>query len=250
MMKLLIKLERWKWHLPLLSFLLTSSSISFCQSIELDKKLGAENAKIVEVQIGLYPDEAITEYVRSIGNRLVAALDDNPFEFQFHIADDPIPNAFALPGGYVYVTRGILSLMTTEDELACVMAHEIIHVIKRHSVKQMRSSFLPRLLELPGVIVGTVVNEDLGKLLNMPIIISNSLLLSSYSRKHETESDTKGIELASKVGYDPTAMTAILVRLSQAVEVLTNEKEKKSYFSSHPYTPDRVNDINKTASRL
>jgi predicted Zn-dependent protease len=250
MMKFLIKLERWKCRLLILSLLLTSSSISFSQSIELDKKLGAENAKIVEIQIGLYPDKEMTDYVRSIGNRLVAALDENPFEFQFHIADDPIPNAFALPGGYVYVTRGILSLMTTEDELACVMAHEIIHVIKRHSVKQMRSSFLPRLLELPGVIVGTVVNEDLGKLLNMPIIISNSLLLSSYSRKHETESDTKGIELASKVGYDPTAMTAILVRLSQAVEVLTNEKEKKSYFSSHPYTPDRVNDINKTASRL
>ena len=249
-MKHLTKLERWKYQLLLLIFLIASSSISLGQSIELDKKLGAENAKIVEVQIGLYPDKEMTDYVRSIGNRLVAALDDNPFEFQFHIADDPIPNAFALPGGYVYVTRGILLLMTTEDELACVMAHEIIHVIKRHSVKQMRSSILPRLLELPGAIVGSVVNEDLGKLLNIPITTSNSLLLSSYSRKHETESDTKGIELASKVGYDPYAMITIMQRLSQAVEVISNEKEKKSYFSSHPYTPDRVSNINKTASKL
>lgn len=246
----LTKLARWKYQLLLLIFLIASSSISLGQSIELDKKLGAENAKIVEIQMGLYPDKDMTEYVRSIGNRLVAALDDNPFEFQFHIADDPIPNAFALPGGYVYLTRGILSLMTTEDELACVMAHEIIHVAERHSVKQMRSSFLPRLLELPGEIVGTVVNKDLGNLLNLPITTTNSLLLSSYSRKHETESDTKGIELASKVGYDPNAMITILERLSQAVEVITNEKEKKSYFSSHPYTQDRVNNINKTASRL
>ena len=249
-MKHLTKLERWKYQLLLLIFLIASSSISLGQSIEVDKELGAENAILVEIQMGLYPDKDMTEYVRSIGNRLVAALDDNPFDFQFHIADDPIPNAFALPGGYVYVTRGILSLMTTEDELACVLGHEIIHVVERHSVKQMRSSFLPRLLELPGAIVGSVVNEDLGNLLNIPITTTNSLLLSSYSRKHETESDKKGIELASKAGYDPNAMITILERLNQAVEVITNEKEKKSYFSSHPYTPDRVKNINKTSSKL
>ena len=249
-MKHLTKLESLKYQLLIVIFLIASSSISLCQSIELDKELGAENAILVEIQMGLYPDKEMTQYVRSIGNRLVAELDDNPFEFQFHIADDPIPNAFALPGGYVYVTRGILSIMTTEDELACVMGHEIIHVTRRHSVKQMRSSFLPRLLEVPGNIVGNVVHEDLGNLLNMPITTTNSLLLSSYSRKHEKESDTKGIELAGKAGYDPNAMSAILERLSKAFEVLTNEKEKKSYFSSHPYTPDRVDNINKTVSRL
>jgi len=220
------------------------------QSIELDKKLGAENAKLVEVQMGLYTDEKMTEYIRSIGDKLVAVLENNPFEFQFHIADDPIPNAFALPGGYVYVTRGVLSLTTTEDEVACIMAHEIIHVTQRHSIKQMRSSILPRLLELPGNIVSGVVDEDLGNLLNLPISTSNTLLLSSYSRKHETESDTKGIELASKAGYDPLAMNTILERLSLAVEVITNEKEKKSYFSSHPYTPNRVKNVTKTASKL
>jgi predicted Zn-dependent protease len=236
--------------LLLLTLILLHSGISVAQSIELDKKLGAENAKLVEVQIGLVNDKELTGYVQSVGNRLIAELDNNPFEFQFHIADDPIPNAFALPGGYVYVTRGILSLITTEDELACVMGHEIIHVIRRHSVRQMRSSILPHMLELPGAIVGTVVDEDLGNLLNTPITTSNRLLLSSYSRKHETESDTRGIELASKAGYDPNAMATILERLSLAVEVITNEKEKKSYFDDHPFTPDRVNKINKTSSKL
>ena len=195
--------------------------------------------------MGLVPDKELTGYVSSIGNRLVDALDENPFEFHFYVADDPIPNAFALPGGYVYVTRGILSLVTKEDELACV-----IHVIRRHSVRQMRSSIIPNLLELPGSIVGTVVDDDLGDLLNTPIHTSNSLLLASYSRKHETESDTRGIELASKAGYDPNAMAAILERLSTAVEVISNEQEKKSYFDDHPYTPDRVKKITKTTSTL
>ena len=249
-MNTLLKPENWKFPFLVLIFLLTSSGISYAQSTELDKKLGAENAELVEVLMGIYPDKEMTAYVNAVGTKLIAALDKNPFEFQFHIVDDPVPNAFALPGGYVYVTRGILSLTTSEDELACIMGHEIIHVTDRHSIKQMRSSILPNMLELPGAIVGNVVNEDLGNLLNAPINTGNRLLLSSYSRKHETASDTKGIELASKAGYDPNAMAAILERLSKAVEILTNEKEKKSYFDSHPYTPDRVDKINKTIPKL
>ncbi len=239
-----------KWIGLIFFLLLLGSNHSVGQSIELDKKLGAENAEMVKIFFGLYQDEEMTNYVKEIGERLVAKLDKNPFEFQFHIADDPLPNAFALPGGYIYVTRGILSLAKTEDELACVMAHEIIHVTERHSIKQMRSSIIPSLLEVPGAIVGTVVSDDLGSLINSPINTTSSLFLSSYSRKHETESDTKGIELASKAGYDPTAMGDILARLSDAVEVLTNEKEKKSYFDDHPYTPNRVKKINKVSTGL
>lgn len=220
------------------------------QSIETDKKLGAKNAALVASQIGLYPDEQMTKYIASIGDRLVAELEKNPFKFEFHIADDPIPNAFALPGGYVYVTRGLLSIVTSEDELACVMGHEIIHVTQRHSIKQMRSSVLPNLLEVPGAIVGTVVDEDLGNLINAPINTSNTLLLSSYSRKYETESDKKGVALAAKAGYDPHAMKAILTRLSEAVELITNEKQRKSYFDDHPFTTDRVKNINKAISSL
>ena len=159
MMNAQLKPERLKLPVLVLIFLLISSGISYAQSIELDKELGAENAELVEVLMGIYPDKEMTAYVNAIGTKLLAALDKNPFEFQFHIVDDPIPNAFALPGGYVYVTRGILSLTISEDELACIMGHEIIHVIDRHSIKQMRSSILPNMLELPGAIVGNVVSE-------------------------------------------------------------------------------------------
>ena len=170
----------FRTSLLVLTLILTSSGI-LCQNVDLDKELGAENHKIVEAQMGLVSDEELSGYVSSIGNRLVPELEKNPFDFQFFVADDPIPNAFALPGGYVYVTRGILSLLISEDELACVMGHEIIHVTERHSIKQMRSSVLPNLLELPGNIVGTVVSDDLGRLLNTPIHTSNSLFRASAS---------------------------------------------------------------------
>ncbi len=75
----------------------------YAQSIELDKQIGAENAELVKVQMGIYDLEVLTRYVRKVGDRLVANLEDPQFQFQFHVVDDPIPNAFALPGGYVYV---------------------------------------------------------------------------------------------------------------------------------------------------
>jgi predicted Zn-dependent protease len=242
--------RKFKYSITILVLILLGTQPDYAQSIELDKQIGAENAELVKVQMGIYDLHELTRYVRKVGDRLVANLEDPQFQFQFNVVDDPIPNAFALPGGYVYVTRGVLSLIITEDELACVMGHEIIHVTKRHSIKQMKRSIFPRLLELPGQIVGSVVDEDLGNLLNTPIETSNKLFLSSYSRKHETESDILGVTLASKAGYDPSAMTTILDRLSKAIELITNEREKKSYFDDHPYTPDRIKTINKTAGEL
>ncbi len=236
----------WAFIIMLFAF----NGYSYGQSIEFDKKIGAENAKIVEVQMGLYNDENMTAYVRTIGDRLVAKIEDNPFEFSFYIVDSPIPNAFALPGGYIYVTRGLLSLINIEDELAGILAHEIIHVTERHSVKQMRGGILPAILELPGNVVGSVVDKDLGNLLNSPLTTSNKLLLASYSRKHETVADMKGMELASKAGYEPMALGDILERLSMVVELLTEQKEQKSYFDSHPYTPKRVEKIEKNSSQL
>lgn len=220
------------------------------QSIELDKKLGAENAKAIELEMGIYNSEELTQYVTMLGDKLIAQLENPLFEYQFFVVDDPIPNAFATPGGYIYITRGILSIIVTEDELACVMAHEIIHAQNRHSIKQLRNSILPKLLELPGRIVGEVINEELGNLLTAPIATSNSLLLASYSRSHETESDTEGVTLASKAGYDPNAMKSILTRLSKSMEILTDQKETKGYFNDHPYTPDRLANITEVSDDL
>ncbi|MBK1879140.1 M48 family metalloprotease [Pelagicoccus mobilis] len=220
------------------------------QSVDVDKQLGAQNSVIVEAQMGVYDDAELRAWVNAVGYKLVTHLEDKRFKFSFKVIDDPMPNAFALPGGYIYVTRGILSLVTNEDELACVMAHEIIHVTERHSVKQMRKSLFPRLLEVPGNIVGNVVHDDLGNLINAPISTSNKLLLSSYSRGHEKDSDMMGITLARKAGYDPTAMGRILDRLSKAVEILTQEKEKRGYFDDHPFTPDRVKAIYKRSQKL
>ncbi|MBB6463545.1 M48 family metallopeptidase [Flammeovirga kamogawensis] len=216
--------------------------VANAQSIELDKMLGKENAKSVAAQMGIYNDKQKTEYIRKIGNRLVSQLDNKKFDYQFYIVPEETPNAFALPGGYIFITTGLLPIIESEDELACIMAHEIIHAHERHSIKQMKKSILPRLLEVPGNLVG-VVNKNLGDILNAPIQTSNALLLSSYSRKHETEADVDGVKLATKAGYDPKALMSILDRMSKTIEKATGHAEVKSYFNDHPYTKDRISKI-------
>lgn len=221
----------------------------YAQSIELDKELGKQNAEMVAAQMGIYDDEEKTAYIRSVGERLIAQLDNPLFEYQFHLVPDMSPNAFALPGGHLYVTTGLLPILESEDELACIMGHEIIHSNNRHSIKQLKKSILPRLLEVPGNLLG-VVSKDLGALFNAPIQTSNALLAASYGRKHETEADDQGVILAAKAGYNPNALVSSLTRLSRTIEVATDNQEQKSYFNDHPYTPDRTRHIEEEISDL
>ena len=219
--------------------------LGFAQSIEFDKQLGAKNAEQVEQQMELSSDQQKIAYIKKVGQRLVAQLDNPLFEYKFHLVEEPSPNAFALPGGYIYITTGLIPVLNTEDELACIMGHEIIHSNNRHSVKQLKKSIVPKLLEVPGNLIG-LIDENLGSFLNLGIETSNSLLLASYGRKFETEADQVGVQLAAKAGYDPAAMISALTRLSASIEVVTNQKETKSYFNDHPYTPNRARSIEKT----
>jgi predicted Zn-dependent protease len=237
-----------KLSIPL-SFLLLIPLFSVSQKLDLDKELGAQNAKMVELQMGIYEDPARTDYIRSVGQRLISQLEKPLFEYQFHLVPDMAPNAFALPGGYVYVTTGLLPILESEDELGCILAHEIIHANNRHSVRQLKKSIFPRLLELPGNLIG-LLNKDLGAIFNAPIQTSNALLMASYSRGFETEADVEGIKIAGSAGYDPNAMISSLSRMSEAIEVAVGYKEEKSYFNDHPYTPDRTKTLEKNIAKL
>ncbi len=221
----------------------------FSQDFSYDKKIGAEAAEQVESMMGLYNDSSLNAYVNSVGGRLVNVLGDVPVDFQFHVVDVSEPNAFALPGGYIYVTRGVLNLVNDESELACVIGHEMIHVTKRHSVKQMKKGILPGLLRIPGAIVG-IANESLGRLIDAPLAMGSQIYLSSYSRGQEKEADRYGVKLASQAGYDPNKLAIILDNLSKEVERVTGEKEKRSYLASHPYTPKREAYLAKEIEKL
>lgn len=222
----------------------------FGSSAARDIKHGAEVAQLVEQQIGLYSMPEAEAYIREVGGRLVAAANDARWNFSFHIVDQFEPNAFSIPGGGVYVSRGLLALVDREDELAGVLAHEIAHVTRRHSARQQREGIIPGLLSVPSRIVGGVVSEDLGALINAPVDLVGGAWLSQYSRRQEIEADEVGLATAAKAGYDPAALGDILARLDRDLASQTGQERSFSIFDSHPMTETRLKDIRQRAARL
>ena len=116
--------------------------VSGCLTPAREAKLGDEAARQIEQSMGLLPDAEVVAYVREVGERLAAVSARPQGPWRFEVADAPEPNAFALPGGYVYVTRGLLALVNSEDELAGVVGHEIGHVTARHSAKRINAALV------------------------------------------------------------------------------------------------------------
>ena len=219
---------------------MTPASEWMLQPIEADRQLGVEASRQIDEQIGIVDDLELTSYVSAVGQRLTSQIADRRFEYTFKIVDQQEPNAFAAPGGYVYVSRGLLSLANAEDELANILGHEISHVGRRHTAKQLAKARAPKLLSLPGKAVARVLSRDLGRLLNAPVSLFGAACLASYSRQDELEADILGQQLAAKAGYDPMALAAILSRLENHEQLQTGTRRRASFFNTHPTTPRRV----------
>lgn len=211
-----------------------------------DIELGAQCAQMIEAQMGIdHSSPAAAEYVDELGFKMARASGDPDWNFSFKIVDDATPNAFALPGGPIYVSRGLLALSCSEDELAGVIAHEIAHVTRRHASKQNRKGMLHGVLALPGDVVGGVLSEGLGNLINLPVDAVGGAVLSSYSRSHENEADEYGLQTTARAGYDPSKLASILQRLQQDVELSSGHEERFNIFDSHPMTKERTRRISK-----
>ncbi len=237
----LLMMSKFKYLIINIVLIIFTHSVTNGQSIDLDKKIGKTNFETVVKTYGLYKDSSMNIYINKVGQRLVSKLDTALFEYKFYIVKNEVPNAFALPGGYIFITTSLLPIINTEDELAGIIGHEIIHSNNRHSVRQIKKRIIPAIITLPIDIVADIV--PIFGTLTSPIKSAESMLFASYSRKFETEADEQGVILAAKAGYDPLALISALNRLMNTFEYMTGEKEEKSYFADHPYTPDREANI-------
>jgi predicted Zn-dependent protease len=231
-------------------FFLVAGCGAVLQSVEKDKQLGREVSRQVEADIGVYEHATMTSYLNAVGDRLVRTDPDQRFDYTFSIVDQWEPNVFAAPGGFVYVSRGLLALTNDENELANVIGHEIMHVSRRHTAKQMAKARLPILLSLPGQVVGGVISRDIGNLINAPVNALGGAYIAKHSRGDEFEADQLGQQLASQAGYDPQAMATFLDRLGQAAEIISGEKHRPGFFDTHPSTPDRVKRVSRDAQKI
>jgi predicted Zn-dependent protease len=208
----------------------------FANWYSLDKQvaMGREFARQVDQSSHLIKDEKVNEYVNRIGQNL-ARNSDSKLPFIIKVLDDETPNAFTLPGGYMYVNSGAILAAEDEAELAGVMAHEIGHVAACHVARQQTRGTLASLATIPLIFVGgPLIGMGVGEVMNLAVPAA----FMKFSRGFEAQADYLGIQYAYKAGYDPVGMINFFERL----EAL--EKKKKGFitkaYDSHPQTPDRV----------
>jgi predicted Zn-dependent protease len=186
------------------------SLVSESQEIEM----GRQSAQQVAQTIGIYDDAAVQAYVSSIGMKMAKASERPNLPWEFHVVNDASVNAFALPGGFIYVTRGLMTSINDEAELATVVGHEIGHVTNRHSVQQISKAELAQV----GLGVGSLLSSDVAKLAGLASQ-GLSLLFLKYSRDAENQADLAGFRYAAKQNYDVREMVKVfqtLDRVSQA----------------------------------
>jgi predicted Zn-dependent protease len=205
-----------------------------------EASIGAqEHEKILKQYGGAIKNRKITDYVTRIGNKIVPFTERDDVTYTFTVLDSPIVNAFALPGGYVYVTRGLMTLANNEAELAAVIAHEIGHVTARHSAERYSRSILTGLGA--NVLAATIDVSGASQALG----VGANLYLSSYSRSQEHEADDLGVRYLARAGYNPDAMSDFLRSLEASSELEARRLGVQSsaidsYFSTHPVTAERV----------
>ena len=218
------------------------------QEISLGRRY---NREILE-EMPRYDDAALQDYVQRLGARLAANSHRRNLVYRFTVVDSPDVNAFALPGGYIYVTRGILAHLNTEAELAAVLGHEIGHVTARHAVRQHGAATATNILG--AVIAARAGFEGAGDIAN----IVGTAVIRGYGRQQELEADRLGAEYLARSGYDPRAMLRVigLLKAQEGFDQrLAREegREPRSYhgvFSTHPDNDQRLQTVVKAAGRL
>ncbi len=223
--------------LPLGIFVLSppsAHSIPFI-SLETEVAMGKGADKQVIQQYGIYQDKELQLYVNQVGQKLVSDLSDKVFRrFFFKLVDSSQINAFALPGGYVYVTRGLLVTLNSEAELAGVIGHEIAHVTLHHGAKMMVRTIGAQILSIGGAIASP---KHAGQWLAVSSAMFQQINLG-YGREAELESDAQGMLASTESGYDPEGLVDFLRNLRKQ-EVMTGQAYH-SFQATHPDTKDRI----------
>lgn len=214
--------------------------VSETQEIEM----GAQGAASVNQSVGLVDDPGLQSYVQGLGMDLAGDSERPDLPWSFAVLEDPMPNAFAFPGGYIFVTRGMMGLMSNEAELASVLGHEIGHVTARHSVAMMTRAQVAQI----GLGVGSIISPELAQFSDAAAS-GLSLLFLSYSRDAERQADDLGFGYALDHGYDVREMVNVFASLQQAGN-LAGASALPSWLASHPEPAERIDRIDARLARL
>jgi predicted Zn-dependent protease len=196
---------------------------------EVDAEVGEEQSVQVASQVGIVRDPKLAAYVQGLGEKLVMFATRQPFTYRFQVIDQWSPNAFALPGGHIFVSRGLLVLTNSEDELACVLAHEITHAAARHAAG--RQAYAEQLNPFS---------------LGLPRMAS----VARYERDQERAADSGGQRICASAGYDPRALGVFLQSLDKVERLQMGSSRIPTFLDTHPSNPERLASASVLAATL
>jgi predicted Zn-dependent protease len=205
-------------------------------------QLGLSYDPQVMATFGAYPDQNLQNFVQSRGVEIGKISHRPNLEYHVRVVDSPVVNAFAVPGGYIYLTRGILAQLNNEAELEGVMAHELGHIAARHTVSQQSKQQIGQLL----LIGGMIASEKFAQYAQYALQ-GMQLLFLKFSRDDERQADALGVEYSSKLGYDAHKM-ADFFKVLQKMSLSESQGGIPTFLSTHPDPGDRYNDVNKSAT--
>ena len=215
--------------------LLAACGVSQQQEVQM----GQQEAQQVSQQLPMVQDAVIQNYVNALGQRIASRTSRSDLNWQFQVVNSDVVNAFALPGGYVYVNRGVLDRADNMSEVAGVLGHEIEHVVRRHSVKQMEQAQganvgVGILCALTGVCQSGVAQAAIN--------IGGTAVFAKFSRTDEVQADEGGFNNVIRAGISPRGMLTLFRKLL-AEEQQSGNSNVAAWFSDHPGTSDRIADI-------
>jgi predicted Zn-dependent protease len=216
--------------------------------------LGRKTNQEVLQQYNVYDNQALQTYVQNVGAKVALNSHRNNLIYRFTVLDSKEVNAFALPGGYIYITRGLMAYLKSEAELAAVLGHEVGHVTARHSVQQYSANQLTNF----GIALGSIFIPGMNQASSQLAQLFGAALLRGYGREHELEADRLGAEYLARTGYNPQAMLDV-IKVLKNQEVFEKElaeaegREPRIYhgvFSTHPDSDTRLQEVIGTAETL
>ena len=217
-------------------------------SVGGDLRLGQRLQKEVESELTPLRLSVLTQLVNNIGTRLKESSREPAFKlfpYSFQVVDSPEVNAFALPGGPIYINSGLVEMCESEDQLASVIAHEMSHVAARHTTEMLTTQNLSQLAIIAAV---SVIPLPIPPIAWEGAKLGYVLSLLKYSRGKEAEADHLGLQLMNGAGYDPTEMAVVFRKLAEQQRSLPSVVER--FFSSHPLSEDRMRDAERRAAAL
>jgi predicted Zn-dependent protease len=216
-----------------------TSSIAYAElSVEKEKEMGRRLVLQIEKELEVIRDPVVQQYVDKIGNRIVSHIGQVPYEFGFYVVKNSDPNAFAIPGGHIFLASGLIIMASSEDEVAGVISHELGHIKARHIAQRIERAKKLSLATIAGILAGAIIGGKAAGAMMAGSLATGEALALKYSREDEREADQLGFQYLIKAGYDGWGMVSLLRKLHRMS--LLSPGVIPSYLSTHPGTEDRI----------